>query len=368
MKKVLICGGHPTPALAVVDELRKNHKEVDIVFVGRKYAIESERTLSYEYKGCIERKISFIELQAGRLTRLITKSSFLNALRVPHGFFQALIILLHENPSIVISFGGYIALPISFWSWILQKPVFTHEQTMKPGSANKLIGFFSRRIFVAFETSMSYFPAHKTQWIGNPVRDVVFKQNTLSFDVDETMPIIYITGGSLGSHSINHHIFSILPELLQKYTIIHQTGDVKEYGDFEQSLKLKRQFKKIYPNRYIPMAHISDADIGAVYEKAEFLIGRSGANTFFELIALQKPALFIPLPWSANGEQKAHADFFKEQGIGEVFDQKNDSSILLTAIKIFHDDVIRYTNAFQSLPLQLKRDATQTLVEKVLHS
>ncbi|PIQ71506.1 UDP-N-acetylglucosamine--N-acetylmuramyl-(pentapeptide) pyrophosphoryl-undecaprenol N-acetylglucosamine transferase, partial [Candidatus Roizmanbacteria bacterium CG11_big_fil_rev_8_21_14_0_20_37_16] len=44
--KILICGGHPTPALAVVDELRKNHTEIDIVFVGRKYAIESERTLS----------------------------------------------------------------------------------------------------------------------------------------------------------------------------------------------------------------------------------------------------------------------------------------------------------------------------------
>jgi UDP-N-acetylglucosamine--N-acetylmuramyl-(pentapeptide) pyrophosphoryl-undecaprenol N-acetylglucosamine transferase len=368
MKKVLLCGGHPTPALAVVDELKKNHPEIELLFVGRKYAIESERTLSYEYKGCIERKVLFRELQAGRLTRLITKSSMLNMLRVPYGFLQALIILLQENPTLVISFGGYIALPIAFWSWILQKPVFTHEQTMKPGSANKLIGFFSQRIFVAFESVMSYFPGHKTQWIGNPVRDVVFKQNPLSFEVDSAVPILYVTGGSLGSHSINHHVFSLLPQLVQTFVIIHQTGDVKEYGDYEHAMKLKREFKKTNPNRYIPLAHVSDADIGMVYGKAEFIIGRSGANTFFELIALQKPAIFIPLPWSANGEQKAHADFFKEHGIGEVFDQKNDSAILLATIKTMHGKISRYTKAFQSLPLQLKRDATQTLVEKILHS
>ena len=67
MNKILICGGHPTPALSVIDELKKNHPEMSLVFVGRKYAIESERTLSYEYKGCMERRIAFRELQAGRI-------------------------------------------------------------------------------------------------------------------------------------------------------------------------------------------------------------------------------------------------------------------------------------------------------------
>ncbi|MFH0773060.1 MAG: glycosyltransferase [bacterium] len=368
INKVLICGGHPTPALAVIDELQKNHSDISLVFVGRKYAIESERTLSYEYKGCGERKVPFCELHAGRITRLITQSSMLNLLRVPYGFFQALLILLHEKPDIVISFGGYIALPISFWSWILQTPVYTHEQTMKPGAANKIIGFFSQKIFVAFESVLRYFPRNKSTWIGNPVRDIVFTQNILSFPIDVSAPVLYVTGGSLGSHSINQHIFSLLDKLLPTFTIIHQTGDVKEYGDITNAQKLKQHFQKIYPHRYIPVAHIADSDIGAVYNSAEFIIGRSGANTFFELIALQKPALFIPLPWSANGEQKAHADFFKEHNIGEVFDQKNENGELFSAILLFHKNVMQYRKAFHSLPLQLKRDATQTLVEKILHS
>jgi len=368
MKKILICGGHPTPALAVVDELKKNHTETSLVFVGRKYAIESERTLSYEYKGCMERKILFYELHAGRITRIITKSSFLNILRVPYGFFQAVFLLLREKPDRVISFGGYIALPIAFWAWVFQIPVYTHEQTMKPGAANKLIGFFSKKIFVAFESVMAYFPHNKTEWIGNPVRDVVFIKNTLSFSIDSSVPLIYITGGSLGSHSINEHVFILLDKLLSQFTIIHQVGDVKEYGDLDNALKLKRQFQKQYPNRYVPLAHVIDTEIGSVYENAEFIIGRSGANTFFELLALKKPALFIPLPWSAQGEQKAHAEYFKDHGIGEMFDQKKDSAELLSALYSFHKHIARYTNAFQSLPLQLKRDATQTLVQKILRS
>lgn len=368
MKKILICGGHPTPALAVIDELKKNHPEISLVFVGRKYALESERTLSYEYKGCTERLVPFRQLQAGRLTRLITKSSILNLARVPYGFFQALLIVLQEKPDCVVSFGGYIALPVAFWSWFFHIPVYTHEQTMKPGAANKLIGFFSRKIFVAFESIVHFFPKNKTEWIGNPVRDVVFVHNVLSFPIDQHVPVLYVTGGSLGSHSINQHIFSLLEMLLPAFTVIHQTGDVKEYGDSDTAVKLKRKFQKTYPNRYVPVAHIADCDIGSVYKTAEFVVGRSGANTFFELIALQKPALLIPLPWSANGEQKEHAEFFKKQGIGEVFDQKNESSELYHMIVSMHKNIATYLNAFYSLPLQLKRDATQTLVQKILRS
>jgi UDP-N-acetylglucosamine:LPS N-acetylglucosamine transferase len=120
-------------------------------------------------------------------------------------------------------------------------------------------------------------------------------------------------------------------------------------------------------NRYIPLAHVSDEDIGGVYDRSEFVVGRSGANTFFELIALKKPALFIPLPWSANGEQKAHGDFFKKYGIGEVFDQKKEGKVLLAMIIAMHKRISLYKRSFISLPLQLKYDATQTLVEKILH-
>ena len=48
------------------------------------------------------------------------------------GFIQALFIINKQRPDLLISFGGYLALPIVFWGYIYQIPIFTHEQTIKP--------------------------------------------------------------------------------------------------------------------------------------------------------------------------------------------------------------------------------------------
>ena len=38
MRKLVITGGHLTPALAVIDEIRARWARVEILFVGREYA------------------------------------------------------------------------------------------------------------------------------------------------------------------------------------------------------------------------------------------------------------------------------------------------------------------------------------------
>lgn len=364
MKKIIISGGHPTPAFSLIDEIIANNA-FDIVFVGRKYAIDSERTLSYEFKECQRRKIHFIELHAGKLTRIASRSSLVGLLRIPIGFISALLILLKERPSLIMSFGGYLALPLAWWGKILSIPVFTHEQTMKVGAANRLIASFSDKVYTAFEEAQSEFPSTKTQWIGNPVRKTVFEQKPLSFTCDESVPMLYVTGGSLGSHSINVHIFTILESLVKKYTVIHQLGDIKEYGDFDTANKLRKKLQSTYPGRYIPVSHISEDDIGSLYAKSSLVIGRAGANTFFELIMVQKPAIFIPLPWSANGEQRAHAQFFQDNGIGILFDQKRSSDELLKAIEDMYSQLGLYQKHFKALPLQFKHDAAQKLLEEI---
>lgn len=364
MKKIIICGGHPTPALSLIDELITT-KNYDVVFVGRKYAIDSERTLSYEYKECQRRNIRFIELHAGKLTRIASRSSLVGLLRFPIGFFVALLILLKERPNLIMSFGGYIALPIASWGKLFAIPVFTHEQTMKAGTANKWIASFSDKVFTAFQDTHNQFPHGKTTWIGNPVRRSVFATNTLSLQCDDTVPVLYVTGGSLGSHSINVHIFNIIDSLVKRFTVVHQIGDIKEYGDYEKAKEIQRKIRAMYPGRYIPVTHVSEDDIGALYAKSTLVIGRAGANTFFELILLRKPALLIPLPWSANGEQKAHAQFFEDNGIGHIFDQKHKSNELLKIIEEMCINKKKYIERFNALPLQFKHDATQKLLEEI---
>ena len=363
--KLLITGGHLAPAFALIEEIKKIKKEVDIIFVGRKYPTDQERTLSLEYKEISKKNLTFISLEAGRLTRVMSVSSLIGILKIPIGFLQAFFIINKYRPNYIMSFGGYLALPIVFWGYIFRIPVFTHEQTIKPGLANKFIGFFSKKIFVSFDEVKNNFPANKTYVSGNPIKQSIFKIEKKPFELKKNLPVIYITGGSLGSHSINEHIKKIIVKLLNCYIVIHQVGDTKEYHDYEDLLFLKNKLPKELQVRYFLAKHFFDDQIGYIYDKADLVIGRSGANTFFELLALKKPALFIPLPWSSGREQQHHAEIFAKAGCGEIFHQITPSEKLLRLINQMIDGIDYYKNNFKNLSKFYKKNVSKYLLDEI---
>ncbi len=363
--KLLITGGHLAPALAVIEELKKTKPEADIIFVGRKYALDSEKTVSLEYKEINKRKIPFIPLQAGRLTHLLSLRSLRSLLRIPLGFFNAFFIVRDQRPDDILSFGGYLAVPLVFWASVFRIPVFTHEQTIKTGLANKIIGFFSKKIFVAFKESKTHFDSKKTIVTGNPVRQSIYEIKEKPFSVNKDRPVIYVTGGSLGSHSINEHIKNILPGLLKKYIVIHQAGDTKEYHDFEDLLLYKQELPPDLQNRYFLAKHFFEDEMGYVYSLADLVVGRSGANTFFELVNLKIPAVFIPLPWASGKEQQFHAEIFAKNQTGEIFHQIETSGKLLRIIDKMIANIDSYKKNFKSLSYLYKKNVSQFIVKEI---
>ncbi len=312
----MLTGGHLAPALALIEELEKKKKDISLVFVGRKYAIDSDKTLSLEYKEITKRNIPFIPLQSGRFTRIFDWQSIKNLIKIIPGLIKAYSIIKEQKPDVIMTFGGYLALPISFWGYIFHIPLYTHEQTINPGLANRLIAFFSRTIFVAFAETIKFFPKHKTILTGNPVRSSIVRINKKPFDINKNLPVIYITGGTLGSHSINQIIKKIITALLHDCTVIHQTGETKEYQDYEDLSAVRERLPKELSKRYFLVKHFLDDEIGYIFNLADLVIGRAGANTFFELILLSKPVIFIPLPWSSGGEQEKQAEIFRNAGAG----------------------------------------------------
>src|SRR3989339_179224 len=101
---ILITGGHYTPALAVIEEMQEIHPTWKILWVGRKYAFEGSRVPSSVY-------------------------TIPSLLRFPIGIMQSLGILWKYKPSLIVSFGGYIALPVAIGAFVFGIPVITHEQT-----------------------------------------------------------------------------------------------------------------------------------------------------------------------------------------------------------------------------------------------
>ncbi len=362
--KILITGGHITPALAVIDELRQSrrYQHIEISFVGRRYVSDREKTPSYEFISVAKRNVRFYHLWAGRLTRRISLSSYFSLILIPVGFFHALYLLLLIRPKRILSFGGYLALPIAVWAWIIGIPIYAHEQTMRPGITNQIIGKLARRIFIAFPQAKSYFPQAKTMLTGNPIRASVFITEK-DLIRSEKRPVIYITGGSLGAHAINGLVKIILPDLLQRYSVIHQTGAVQEFNDYQTLCRLRGHLPESLRRFYLVKEQITDEEIGSVFHQADLVVGRSGANTAYELLMLKKPALLIPLPWSAHDEQLCHARYFQKNGIGEIFTQNNSAHQLLDLINKMIDRLDEYRNRYQQLSLSLPEHAAQTILD-----
>lgn len=360
--KILITGGHVTPAIAVIDEL----KDQEIIFVGRKYSVSQETSLSFEYQEIAKRGIRFINLEAGRLTRVLSVRTILNLLKIPFGMINAYRILKIEKPNKVLSFGGYLALPIALWAYILKIPVFTHEQTIVPGLSNKLIGKFAIKIFVSFKEAAVFFPKGKVVVSGNPIRKAILKPLKKPLKINENLPTIFISGGSLGSHSINKHIKNILYILIKKYQLIHQTGSVRGKHDYKSLLKIKEALPQDLKSRYFLKEHFFEEEHGFIYEISSLIVGRSGSNTFFELIALNKPAVFIPLPWASGKEQQIQAEIFLKEGCGEIFEQSEDSSVLYEKIEKVMNDLHRYKNNFKNLKSFKREDAASLIGQEVL--
>ncbi len=362
--KVLITGGHLAPALALVDAILENSSH-EIVFVGRKYSLDYEDTESLEYKEVARRKIRFIHLSAGRFSRVFNMRSVQSVVRVPMGFWDAYHIVSSQKPDIIVSFGGYIALPIAFWGFILSIPVYTHEQTIHPGLTNRILGMFAKKVFLSFKDASRFFSSKKIIITGNPVRKKILHTVRETFKVSHDKPVIYVTGGSLGSHSINAHVKELLPKLLGRFSVIHQTGDTKEYHDFEDLKQVRNRLSPELKKRYILRKHFFDDEIGHVYNSCDFVVGRAGANTFFECVALSKPALFIPLPWSSFHEQEQHADIFKSYGTGEVFRQHDSSDILYKDIIHMSNHLEEYRSRFKALHYLYHPNATDIIIREI---
>lgn len=361
----MITGGHPAPALAVIDQLKNIHPECKIIFVGRRYNNAHEQSDSFEFQEVQKRSIQFINLNAGRVTRLISIQSFLQLLRIPLGFVHSLFILTKYPPDAILTFGGYLGLPIAFVGYLFGIPIYTHEQTIQPGTANRLIAHFAKKVFVSFEQSKIYFTQTNCVVTGNPIRASIFKKKSGDILIDQSKQCLYITGGSLGSHAINVLIEKIAPKLLQTYTLIHQTGNIEEFADFDRLMKLKKTLPKNMRRNYILRKHIFDDEIGFVYASSSLVIGRSGANTWFELVALQKPAILIPLPWSAFNEQQQQAELLQSYGVAKLFNQEHSSEQLLELINQMMDNIHGYEEAYKNHSSIFNPNAAQQIIARI---
>ena len=320
---IVITGGHHNSALVLARRLRK--KGLNIIWIGHRYSMWGDTALSAEYREVASEGIKFIELRAGKFYRTYHP---LKLIRIPLGFFQALWILLKIHPQGVVSFGGYLAVPVVIAAWILGIPVITHEQTAISGYANRLIGFFSRKIAVSWPSSLAYYPPGKTLLTGLPLRPEITaakadRLKNLSGIKSSKIKTVLVTGGKQGSHAINNCIFSSLPDLLHRYNIIHQTGSSTIFNDFKTAQKIRKDLTLEQQSKYLVYDYISSENLRTILSQVSLVISRAGAHIIYELAYLGIPAVLIPIPQSSHSEQNANARILISSGQAVLLEQKD---------------------------------------------
>lgn len=375
--KLLISGGHLTPALAFIEYITKKHLKDKIIFLGRLYTKKNQKQVSQEKNEVEKLGAKFIPFNSVKLSQ----NTFFSKLRIiPILTIKSLsttLIIAKEKPDVFVSFGGYLAVPITIACWIMRIPIITHEQTRSVGVANLIISKFANKIAVSYKESMSYFPKSRTKLTGNLIRASILKPNKNLpkwIKRKPTKPILYITGGSQGSEIINRTVSVILKPLLKNWFVIHQCGKPAGKMNYKNELKLiKNKLSRANRENYKIREWVSNEELSWIYSNAFGVISRAGANTTQEIALHKLPSVLIPLPFSHNDEQHKNAQALSDNKQAILLEQKNlTPEVLLEAtelIKKYHRKFSRNLQMFSKVKNPEKKlyDLTKSVVRKKWH-
>jgi UDP-N-acetylglucosamine--N-acetylmuramyl-(pentapeptide) pyrophosphoryl-undecaprenol N-acetylglucosamine transferase len=256
------------------------------------------------------------------------------------GVLGAALDVFDVYPDVIFSKGGYGSFPTLVAARILRIPVVMHESDSAPGRVNKWSGKFASRIALSYKEASSYFKEDKIAYTGQPI--LAEKSEPLThgahefFGFDQSVPTIFVIGGSQGAETINNAVIDVLPELLEHYQIIHQTGQSKfEVVKETASAVLLDNPNK---NRYKPYPYLYSLEMRMAAGAADLVISRGGSS-IFEIAAWQKPSIIIPIADSNENHQVKNAFAYAKYGACSVLREENlKSSIFLSEInKIMGD-------------------------------
>ncbi|WP_028389078.1 undecaprenyldiphospho-muramoylpentapeptide beta-N-acetylglucosaminyltransferase [Legionella fairfieldensis] len=318
--------GHVTPNLAVIDVLQRENWQ--ITYIGSEEGVEKEMVASAN--------IPYYAVKSGKLRRYFSWQNFLDPLKIFFGIVQTYALLRKLKPDLVFSKGGFVAFPVVVAAWLKRIPVIAHESDISPGLSNRLSFPFVDKVAVTFAPAKACFKKQeKVEVTGTPLRQALFngsKAKGLALcGFNDQKPCLLVVGGSQGAMSLNHCLRQALPSLCQQYQIIHLCGK----GKLDNNLSEHTGYFQL---------EYADKELPDLLAACDIVISRAGANALYEILALGKPHILVPLSARASrGDQIQNARYFQKQGVSHVIDEDHltvDS--LITAVNEVncHKDVI----------------------------
>ncbi len=299
MKKIVLTGGgsagHVVPNLALADEL----SDFELAYIG---------TDGIEKSLVTNRHIPYYTIRCPKLRRSFSLQNCKIPWELAHAVKKARSGLRLMQTDLVFSKGGYVALPVVLAAKRLGIPVISHESDLSVGLANRIGANYSRTVLTAFPETAEKLKNGK--YTGNPVRRELFEGDRRSarqkYGLHGDLPVVLVFGGGSGSAAINAALRQNVSALTRTCQILHICGKGNVVGS---NLK-----------RYVQLEY--EQDMASAYAAADLVVSRAGANTVFELLALRKKSLLIPLCHASRGDQIENAEYFRKKGLCRVLQEE----------------------------------------------
>ena len=281
-------GGHFYPIIAVAEEVNALVEERKLLRPSLYYAGPTP----FEERLLFENGIEFRKSPAGKVRRYFSLLNITDAIKTAFGILKALFQVFSIYPDVVFSKGGYASFPTVLAARLFKIPLVIHESDATPGKVNRFAGKFAERIAIAYPEAASFFPKGKTALVGNPIRKAlrtVAREGAYEFlRLSSELPVIVILGGSQGAQKLNDVVLGALPELVERYQIIHQTGDAL-FQDVERTARVVLE-KSQNGSRYKVFPYLNELALRMSAGVATVIVSRAG----------KKKRLYLRAFWSCG--------------------------------------------------------------------
>jgi UDP-N-acetylglucosamine--N-acetylmuramyl-(pentapeptide) pyrophosphoryl-undecaprenol N-acetylglucosamine transferase len=285
-------GGHIFPALALADAIRKTEPNADVRFVGTARGLETKYVPAAGYP--LELVPSAQVTGRGVVRGLLGMFTGLRGIWIARGQLQK------QHADLVIGVGGYASVGAVAAAVTLGIPTALLEPNARPGRANRLLGRFAARTFVAFEDAIPFFPAGRAVLTGRPVRAL-----PRAAKPNDGVTRLLITGASQGARSVNRAICAALPRLagIAGLEITHQTGaaGLEETRAAYQAAGVRADVAAFFDDLPERMA------------RADLVVARAG-GTVAEICVAGVASVLVPYPFAADDHQMANARELERHG------------------------------------------------------
>ncbi len=358
-------GGHFYPIIAVAEGINDLVRDKRLIEPELYYAAHEP----YDRELLYQNNIQFMQIPAGKMRHYFSLLNVVDGFKTAWGIALSIWRLFFLYPDVIFGTGGYGSFPTLFAARILRIPVIIYATDAVPSRVNRWAGKFAVKVAISFPEAAAFFPADKVAFTGNPIRKSLMmpaREGAHEFlKLSPAVPTIFIEGGSQGAVAINDVVLAALPQLLEKYQIVHQTGD-SNIVEVEGRAKIALGDS---PNalRYRPFGYLNELALRMTAGIAKVVISRAGAGSIFEIAIWGLPSILVPIPEDISHDQTKNAFAYARTGAAVVIEQSNlKPGVLVSEIdRILEHPEISRTMA-QAARGYARVDASRTIAEALL--